>query len=442
MPESSTSFSCGIAEGFYGRPWNARQRHQLFGWMRQWKLNTYLYAPKDDLKQRVGWREPYAEMEVAEIAALIRDAERHEIQHIYALSPGLDLRYSSASDVALLKAKLSQLIELGCRHFALLFDDIPPQMPPEDTRCFPSFAQAHCAVANQIFSFARTRIPEARLLFCPTVYSGRMAQEAGSYLETVGNMLEPSIDVLWTGPEVISESISVQSIRELQAVIRRKPMIWDNLHANDYDLRQVFLGPYAGRPVELKSELAGILSNPNCQFEVNFVPLRTLALYAASSASWDARQAYSAAQKEWFAAFGENGQTSFTANDLELLGDLFYLPHQFGVRAQRFIDDFQCLLRTPPSEWGEASEAFARTCGEICQLSSKLAGIRNRDLLYSLQPFLIEISQAVRVALTHLASLKAQSELGGKPSPEATAMRSGGIAGAIQHLLMLAAQRP
>ena len=31
----------------------AGQRRELFGWMRSWGLNTYLYAPKDDLKHRI-----------------------------------------------------------------------------------------------------------------------------------------------------------------------------------------------------------------------------------------------------------------------------------------------------------------------------------------------------------------------------------------------------
>ena len=33
-------------------------------------------------------------------------------------------------------------------------------------------------------------------------------------------------------------------------VIKRKPIIWDNLHANDYDLQRVYLGPYIGKQYE------------------------------------------------------------------------------------------------------------------------------------------------------------------------------------------------
>ena len=68
-----------------------------------------------------------------------------------------------------------------------------------------------------------------------------------AYLNELGRELKAEIGFIWTGPDVVSETISVESIRELAAVIQRKPVIWDNLHANDYDNRRYFVGPYAGR---------------------------------------------------------------------------------------------------------------------------------------------------------------------------------------------------
>lgn len=46
------------------------------------------------------------------------------------------------------------------------------------------------------------------------------------------------------GPKVVSHKISVESIEEVSSVLRRAPVIWDNIHANDYDLQRLFLGPY------------------------------------------------------------------------------------------------------------------------------------------------------------------------------------------------------
>ncbi len=44
------------------------------------------------------------------------------------------------------------------------------------------------------------------------------------------------------GPKVVSKIISLESIKELSDVIKRKPVIWDNIHANDYDQKRIFLG--------------------------------------------------------------------------------------------------------------------------------------------------------------------------------------------------------
>lgn len=43
---------------------------------------------------------------------------------------------------------------------------------------------------------------------------------------------------------MVSQKISVGSIEDVSSVLRRAPVIWDNIHANDYDPQRLFLGPY------------------------------------------------------------------------------------------------------------------------------------------------------------------------------------------------------
>ena len=117
-------FLVGVIEGFYGPPWSAAQRRQLFDWMAQWGLNTYLYAPKDDLKHRAIWREPYSAAEAATLGELIRAADQRGVRFIYAISPGLDIRYGEEAELALLQKRFEQMLALGCRNFALLLDDL------------------------------------------------------------------------------------------------------------------------------------------------------------------------------------------------------------------------------------------------------------------------------------------------------------------------------
>lgn len=106
---------------------------------------------------------------------------------------------------------------------------------------------------------------------------------SSEYLNTIGSKLAPGIDVMWTGPKVISRLISAASIDEIAEVLRRKPVIWDNLHANDYDQKRLFLGPYSGRPSSLLSKLRGVLTNPNCEYGANFVAINTVAQWSKCS---------------------------------------------------------------------------------------------------------------------------------------------------------------
>uniref|UniRef100_A0A8C1XKB8 Protein O-GlcNAcase n=1 Tax=Cyprinus carpio TaxID=7962 RepID=A0A8C1XKB8_CYPCA len=276
-------FITGVVEGFYGRPWTMEQRKELFRRQQKWGLNTYLYAPKDDYKHRMFWREMYSVEEAEQLTTLISAAKEHGVEFIYAISPGLDITFSNQKEVSTLKRKLDQVSHFGCKSFALLFDDIDHNMCPADKEVFSSFAHAQVSITNEIFQYLGE--PEI-FLFCPTEYCGTFCYPNVSqspYLRTIGEKLLPGIEVLWTGPKVVSKDITVESIEEVTKILRRAPVIWDNFHANDYDQKRLFLGPYKGRSTELIPRLKGVLTNPNCEFESNFVAIHTLATWYKSN---------------------------------------------------------------------------------------------------------------------------------------------------------------
>lgn len=72
-------------------------------------LNSYVYAPKDDVKHRSRWRDLYSSDESKELSRLIDAAKEHGIRFIYALSPGLDLIYSAEKDLHALQRKFDQV---------------------------------------------------------------------------------------------------------------------------------------------------------------------------------------------------------------------------------------------------------------------------------------------------------------------------------------------
>lgn len=375
------TFLAGVVEGFYGQPWSEGERAELFQWMGDWGLNTYLYAPKDDLKHRALWREEYSSEEASRLRDLIRRAAQREIRFIYALAPGLDIRYCRASDIDRILTRFNQMLSLGCRDFALLFDDIPPVMSAEDQLEFSSFAAAQASVANRVFHWTRQRSPDCRFLFCPTPYCGRMAQRqlgGANYLPTLGADLLPDIDVLWTGPEIISRSIGLSDLP--LDLLRRKPVIWDNLHANDYDRSRCYCGPYAGRDPEIRWKINGILSNPNNEFPVNYVPLRTLAMFVQTEVGWNPRAAFLDAIEEWQPRFRVAGG-ALPLESLCAFADAFYLPHELGEAAEGLLAAARELILTGKPEALAAFRAGAKHVREFCHRAPDLD---DRRLFYAL----------------------------------------------------------
>ncbi len=385
-------FICGTLEGFYGRPWRIDQRHQLFQWMEEWDgMNTYMYAPKDDLYHRSKWRELYPETELSDLENLTQACHQKNLGFIYAISPGLDITYSSESDWDTLKHKANQIQEIGCTQFAILFDDIPSELTPNDQKEFSSIAKAQAQVANKLYEYLVNA--DCSLIFCPTVYCGNMADYDISnnlYLNELGNSLNEEIGIFWTGPEVVSIEIPVDSIQELIQVIKRKPIIWDNLHANDYDNQQIFFGPYSGRALELKKEVSSILSNPNCQFWANYNPLRTLAMYSIASESWNQRQAFMDSSKEWLQFFGND---KITHEEAQFLGDCFYLPRQMGEIGEQLVESVRFIMKNNPFEWNSHLKTFQTLDANLNSLCMKLMAVTNRDLLYDFYLTLWELRE-------------------------------------------------
>ena len=298
-------------------------------------------------------------------------------------------------------------------------------MSSQDQNHFSSFAHAQVSLTNQIFDYLHQ---PTVFLFCPTgsfvglllvvtlssivrlEYCSQMCQpslEKSLYLQTLGSGLHGEIEIFWTGPKVISRRLTSSHLCRVNDILQRRVTIWDNLHANDYDQRRLYLGPFSGRSSDLSSRLSGLLINPNCEFEVNFIPFNTLGQWFHSlnlssteqiddddDTSFDVYrpgQALDKALLDWLPEFNkikssidehsslnvdEDSQDSitenlvsltttttkkahrmecdtngdFTLDDIRLLVDLFYLPYENGSRAQQIFLDFFWLRFNYSSE--------------------------------------------------------------------------------------------
>jgi protein O-GlcNAcase/histone acetyltransferase len=348
----SRPFLCGVVEGFYGRPWTLSQRKDLFEKMEEWGMTSYLYAPKDDCKHRAFWRELYTVEEADHLQSLISTAHASNVDFYYALSPGLDIAYSNSKEVATLKRKLDQVSQLGCKAFALLFDDIEAEMSKPDKEAFQSFAAAQVSVTNEIYQ----HLGQPKFLFCPTQYCTTRAVPTiatSEYLKTIGSKLAPDIDVMWTGDKVIPKDITIASLEEITMVLKRAPVIWDNEHANDYDQRRVYLGPYSGRSPDIIPKLRGVLTNPNCEYGANFVAIHSLAAWSFCTvdgcSSLSPHDPVSADIKLELDREGGDGGTSTVPPPPEKLPPHVYHPrHALRSAVTAWLPEFQ----KPKSMWG------------------------------------------------------------------------------------------
>jgi protein O-GlcNAcase/histone acetyltransferase len=223
-----------------------------------------------------------------------------------------------------------------------------------------------------------------------------------NYLPTIGRELRPEIDVFWTGPEIISREITLAHVQELHAVLRRPPLIWDNLHANDYDGRRFYCGPYAGRPPELRGAVAGLLVNPNNEFPLNYVPLRTLAQFINGDGAWHPRAAYESAMREWLPRFATVGQP-VSLEDLMLFGDSYYLPHEEGPAAEKLFQLARTLLTTSPADWGETAAAFREQSTRLREFCARMTELRERPLFYALSRRVWELREELDLLERYVA---------------------------------------
>ncbi len=388
----------GVIEGFYGRDWRRGERLMLFDWLQAGGMNAYIYGPKDDVHIRARWRSPYDALKLAALADLKAEAEARGLRFWMSLAPSLDVTYSSTADRLALKARLDQMLGLGMADIVLLFDDIPKALPEADQPHFASFAAAQADLANAVLAHLRPH--GGSVIFCPTEYCARMAggdPRQSPYLQWLGQALDPAIEVFWTGPDIVSATIDAASLRAVGEVLRRKPVIWDNFHANDYDTRRIYAGPLGGRDPELLPLVAGWITNPNNEAEANFVAL-------ASTGDFVNRRAVDMAAilAAWAPRFrlAFSGEQTLPPDAIALLCDLFWQPFAQGPESTALLAGVRRMLAVPrpdprDPEWRSGLAEVREFKGRINRLFTLMTEIENRELFHAFHRYLWEAQEEI-----------------------------------------------
>ncbi len=404
---NEASFFLGIIEGFYGEPWKMEARFDIVSRLNSWtqfRLGcgrvrpSYMYGPKDDRKHRDVWRELYSAAELRDISSLVSHCESQAVTFIFALSPGLSIRFSNSEDFDHIVAKFSQLINIGVTAFALFFDDLPHggSLSEEDSRHFKSVALAQASITNSVYVWLQRALRGSTLCFCPTQYCRSLCEpslETSSYLQDLATTLSPDILLFWTGDSIISETVSYCSVSKVASIFSRSQpeaaarriILWDNLYANDYDINRAYMGCYQGRSAELCSRIAGIMINPNCNLHINFTPLRSFCRFVECSVrqiEYSLDECRSMCASEWAPLF----DGPITSENTLLICDLFHLPYKMGELGSEYVFLLAQVLGNSTAHLHSLAK-MARL-KELCQLVvesfERLIQCQNRSIVFAL----------------------------------------------------------
>lgn len=398
----------GIIEGFYGEPWTHANRLSLVDWMAELGFNYLVYSPKDDPYHRVWWERLYPAGKLAELEELATKARERGIRLCYALAPGLSIRYADPQSVERITAKLGQLYEIGIRDFGLFFDDIPTSLDPESERRFGTFAAAQAHVTNEVVALMKERDPELSFTFCPTHYHG---DPDHPYLHELGEKLDPAVMVYWTGPRICSETIPKEDAQRFAAVLRRKPLYWDNYPVNDAAMvGELHIRPYRGRDPALEELAEGIVLNPMPLFEASKFALATAARYLDDPMGYDPEEAF-----EW--ALGKLGFSEELKTAWRFLADTVWLSPLEGEDRSRFsqtVAEAVALVRDlKPSEAVQRLTALFQS-GKEAVARIRLDG-EQKALAAEVEPWLAELEAWCDLGL---AVVRLMQELFGRAEGE------------------------
>jgi len=254
MKAINTASCTGYIEGYYGQLLSWDDRSKLVQQLSERGLSSYFYAPKEDIYHRLQWREPYPTDWRNAFSAWASSAHAQSVQIIAGVAPGLDFDFSHLSDgpdfLALVN-KSTQLLNDGASAIALLMDDINAEFDPSQSG-LATEGQAHAMLANALSE----RINSA-IYVVPRVYARELEYESTDYARQFSAQLTTGNVVFHCGTHIVAPTVEQPDYEDYSDSDRHRIVVWDNLYANDYCPRRLFVGAWLGR-----SAVSEIMLNP------------------------------------------------------------------------------------------------------------------------------------------------------------------------------------
>ncbi|MFD0616168.1 beta-N-acetylglucosaminidase domain-containing protein [Paenibacillus sp. GCM10027629] len=268
----------GFIEGFYGTPWSHENRKDLMAFGGDFKMNSYLYGPKNDPYHAAQWKDPYPADKLAELKELVDKGLATNVEFVWAAHVGGKINLGSEADIQALKNKFDQMYGIGVRQFAIFFDDSATNND-----------QLVSFITRMDSEYIKPKGDIKPIIFCPQYYrkdSG--SQSTINYLQNISKFPK-DVQIMWTGDNVVSP-IKQSVVDWVTQYIDRPVYIWWNYPVNDLGRAgYVHMGPSKGLNAGVKN-ISGFASNPMNQAQASKVSLFSVADYTWNTDEYDYEQ--------------------------------------------------------------------------------------------------------------------------------------------------------
>lgn len=244
----------GYAEGYYGRLLTWKERLQMLDTLQANAQSTYYYAPKEDALHRWQWRTPYSSEWCDDFAEFCAAAKSRGISVVAGVAPGIDFDFHDlygGKDLDALLGKCKHLLHGGADHVSLLMDDIDADFHTRNGG-IASEGQAHAQLSNELSQHLGRPV-----WVTPRIYANELAQSEEKYLPDFLNTLNRENLVLYCGADIVAKQARAEDLALVASLVGHRLVLWDNLYANDYCPRRLFVGPWSGR-----ESVTDVLLNP------------------------------------------------------------------------------------------------------------------------------------------------------------------------------------
>ena len=327
----------GVVEGYYGAPWSFEARCSIFRFMGRNKMNTYIYAPKDDpYHHGHGCYEPYPAQKAAELRDLISYARQNHVRFVWAIHPANTVRWDKNGGKDQLNGlcqKLRQMYDLGVRDFGVLVDDSSGEIGK---------AERQVQLTNYILENFIRKHPDVNqtLIMCPTGYNRSWTNE--NFLRTLGGGLDKSIPVMWTGDTVVHD-ITYSGQKWVNEHVQRPTFIWWNWPCNDFKRSRLSMGRTYGLDThtDMKNQMSGFVANPMEHAEASKVGLFGVANYTWNIDDFESNTTWEAGMRRLYPRHREAMKVFCDHNSYLLPNGHGYFREesvQIADTARRFID--------------------------------------------------------------------------------------------------------